>query len=158
MPVLTNRNDFSAEQTTSSSLNFKLNTDNTLALTNPPWIVEAERRLTKLMNLGEDWDGEGSSAPTARLAGEVIRYLLDGTQHDTPAPHISAVGCGGLQVEWHNSGYDLEIHFFDDDQRTYFYVSPDGKEKEGNAVADSVLIRAVISALSGHCERILSER
>lgn len=130
-----------------ASLNFKLNPDNTLALSSPPWMREVEDRINEILALTADWDGEGSVAPDAMCALNVVNFLLGVALHETPAPAITPTSGGGMSVEWHVGGYDLEVKFSSDGTRSYFYVEPDGTEAEGDAGRDEDAVARWVSEL-----------
>lgn len=142
-----------SKQRNAASLGFRLNPDNTLALTSPPWIREVEERINDLLNLADNWDGEGSQAPDTECAIQVLDFLLNVALHETPAPAITPMSGGGLLVEWHCRNRDLEIAFASDSSRTYFHISPDGVESEGDAEREEDLVTGWISELSARDAR-----
>jgi hypothetical protein len=58
--------------------------------------------LDKLREMKDDWDDEGALAPTEEaiaLAEQIINTL----------PDVVPRTGGGVQVEWHSAGADIEI-------------------------------------------------
>ena len=63
--------------------------------------------LDKLRDLRDDWDDDGAPAP-AEEAIEMAERILNrccGTMTGQAVPMTS----GGVQLEWHSGGVDLEI-------------------------------------------------
>jgi hypothetical protein len=117
-------------------LGLVLTPHSTIALTSPPWITSVVDRLGHLFALAEDWDGEGARPLDFDTAMEALNFLLTKALHETPAPQLIPTSAGGLQLEWHCGGSDLEITFEPGRLPTYFYVAPDGSEIEDAAVSD----------------------
>jgi hypothetical protein len=74
------------------------------------WEVAAVRTLVRLAQLPAGWDSYG--APMVRRdAGHFALEILDGVMRSmTPPPQIVPSATGGVQLEWHEKGIDLEIH------------------------------------------------
>jgi hypothetical protein len=73
------------------------------------WRFSAEHRLVALSRLKKGWDGH-SASPVNRdaleFAAQVIAAFM---QPRVPAPAIVPLADGGVQIEWHRRGWDLEI-------------------------------------------------
>ena len=68
---------------------------------------DLERKLQALATLLPNWDSYGGR-PSSRLALDGARRFFDGAQ-------VVPMSDGGIQLEWHLPGFDLEID-----------VAPDG--------------------------------
>lgn len=60
--------------------------------------------------LAPSWDSY-SGAPLKRDAVTFASHLLQQiTSDQTPAPHVCPTALGGIQIEWHEKGINLELH------------------------------------------------
>jgi hypothetical protein len=76
-----------------------------------PWLEPSIQAIANLLMLPTNWDFEGAPpvhVPTAQLALEGLLRFMDQT---TVAPQWTPTRLGGLQVDWHQNGIDLEIAF-----------------------------------------------
>lgn len=100
-----------------------------------PWIAEVATRFAELLTLPRDWDGHGG-VPTAPENVEAAgRFLAIVMAPSTPAPTIVPTSSGGLQLEWHRGGVDVELLLGDEDPAFLFVAEVDsGHEWEGPPV------------------------
>jgi hypothetical protein len=74
------------------------------------WEVEVVRALVRLARLPAGWDSY-RSPPPSRDAGHFALEILQGIMRPrTPPPQIVPSSGGGIQLEWHEKGIDLELH------------------------------------------------
>ncbi len=59
--------------------------------------------------LEPNWDSYGALKVDAHNAIHVLELLAIVMQEDTPNPQVVPTNKGGLQIEWHCSGIDVEI-------------------------------------------------
>lgn len=101
-----------------------------------PWLEPVAARLARLMSLPINWDGHGAGpvSPTNVLAAG--RFLATVMTPSTPAPTIVPTAAGGVQLEWHRAGLDVEL-FFGEQEPPLLYVAEvdSGGEWEGPPVA-----------------------
>ena len=75
----------------------------------------------------------------------LINGLLGPT---SPAPRVVPLSSGGLQLEWHRQGIDLEVVFDRDEQPFFYYRNRvNGDESEHALPQDSALLRSIIGNL-----------
>lgn len=75
----------------------------------PPWAVHAEQELQQLVDLPAGWDGHRGKR-MAEAAVEAVVRVLDGCMTErTPFPQYFPLPDGGVQVEWHANGHDIEV-------------------------------------------------
>jgi hypothetical protein len=73
------------------------------------WADAAGDRLAELLKLPAGWDGHNAQ-PVSRTIVDYATYLLPRLIHPgTPPAFIAPLPFGGLQLEWHRNGWDLEI-------------------------------------------------
>jgi len=93
------------------------------------------QRLIDVLRLGPDWDGYGSPPPSEK-AGEAVLGVLRESATQARLPRFSTrvfpIGGGGIQVEWHLKGRDLEIAIDPDGSATYLAA-------EGDAMSEGEL-------------------
>jgi hypothetical protein len=74
------------------------------------WEVEVVRALVRLAGLPAGWDSY-NAPPLRRDAGHFALEILQGVMHPrTPPPQVVPSAAGGVQLEWHEKGIDLELH------------------------------------------------
>lgn len=115
----------------------------------PAWLRPTTGALDSLLDLPTNWDSYGArpvSHDCATYSLEVLHSIL---RDDTPPPQIVPTPAGGIQLEWHTRGIDLEIevrapncgHVLYEDLKT-------GAEWEGDIPADLTQVTQFIAALS----------
>jgi hypothetical protein len=74
------------------------------------WQVEVLQSLIKYSCMEQGWDGY-SAPPISRdvsfFALEILNHVM---RPRTPIPQVVPSSMGGIQLEWHQKGVDLEIH------------------------------------------------
>jgi len=82
-----------------------------------PWSLdEVVTSLVDVLNLPDNWDGYGARQPTLISAKEAVEILAEVLAPGLPIPSIVPTVKGGIQLEWHRRGVDLEVE-----------VTPDGQ-------------------------------
>jgi hypothetical protein len=82
----------------------------------PAWLHQAVVAVQRLLALPENWDSYGGQRPTlvsALKAFQVLDQIMTG---DAPLPAFVPTNRGGIQLEWHRNGTDLEVE-----------ITPDGR-------------------------------
>jgi hypothetical protein len=68
---------------------------------------------------------------------------------ETPAPFLVPTSSGGIQMEWHLKGIDVEIETLSGHSlAVYFYDSINGVEWQKEVTSDWTIIGDVLSCLS----------
>ncbi len=96
----------------SSPLSYLEFADFAWAAKEPRWKARVDQRLAELSKLRRDWDGYGADPITSTVlnfAGAVLESVM--TTH-SPAPSIVPTHGGGLQLEWHVGGIDVELMIY----------------------------------------------
>lgn len=89
----------------------------------PRWLDRAKGELRRLADLPEDWDSYGGRPPnSASIARtlEVLDLLMEG---DVPLPNFIPTSDGGVQLEWHRRGIDLEIEVKPSGRVAVYYLN-----------------------------------
>lgn len=66
---------------------------------------DALKRLDEIAKLPANWDGYGADAPWPDAIA-VARRLIEALQHP---PAVVPCSDGGVQLEWHRSGFEIEV-------------------------------------------------
>lgn len=77
----------------------------------PGWLMTAIERITSLGKLRTNWDSYGARPVDPRCAVAAIDFLLVAVSESMPLPSVVPTSRGGIQLEWHCNGIDLEIEF-----------------------------------------------
>ena len=75
----------------------------------PAWLGAARHRLTEMAALEEGWDGHAGRLIDRDVLAFVTNLLDRVAVPGVPAPHLAPLSHGGIQLEWHAKGIDLEI-------------------------------------------------
>jgi len=86
----------------------------------PEWFKTALNSLWNLSKLESDWDSYGASPVDMKCLEIAEMFLGIVAQRFPPQPHIGPVPDGGVQVEWHCNGIDLEVEFSPGDSILFF--------------------------------------
>jgi hypothetical protein len=74
-----------------------------------PWVEPTLRTLGSLLTLPAGWDSYGARAPDPSCVLAAWRLLAAVMRDHIPAPTVVPTVRGGVQLEWHRNGADLEI-------------------------------------------------
>lgn len=75
------------------------------------WLRPAISRVEELTALAPGWNSYNAKPIDAGVAMEAVAFLLDHAYRTVPEPSIVPLADGGIQIEWHDGGVDLEIVF-----------------------------------------------
>lgn len=75
----------------------------------PLWSRAAIEQIGRLGELTADWDSYGARPIDPHCAMAAIRLVLSLLGPSIPTPAIVPLNRGGIQLEWHRRGVDLEI-------------------------------------------------
>jgi hypothetical protein len=96
------------------------------------WLKPVLERLHYLQGLAPGWDSPGARSIEPRSFDRVLRFLTVSMTPQTPAPSIVPLENGGLQIEWHRAGLDVEVEFEPGEEaHLYFHEISTGEEREG---------------------------
>lgn len=75
----------------------------------PEWLSPVVERLSALLALPSDWDSYGAKPVDPQLALTALKLLGRVMHNDSPSPSVVPTSSGGLQLEWHARGIDVEV-------------------------------------------------
>ena len=92
------------------------------------WRPRVEQRLAKLSAYAEGWDGYSAMPPQPSIIAYARSTLNSVMMPSTPAPSIVPLSGGGLQLEWHTNGYDIELAIYAAGEAELSVSYPDDRE------------------------------
>ncbi len=112
------------------------------------WFYPTLRAMAALPWRTDNWSSGATRTQGAAIAC-MVETLLEVLDSHTPPPAVVPTWNGGVQVEWHRNGIDLEIEVDPEGEIEYFFKSPD-EEYEGRISGDfsplSEYARAVLES------------
>jgi hypothetical protein len=94
------------------------------------WFRSALKRINQLTALAVGWNSYGAQEVQADMAMEAVEFLTKVTYPGIAAPSIVPLSDGGIQLEWHRGGLDVEVTFSDDDAGLYIVDRESGEAVE----------------------------
>lgn len=91
----------------------------------PEWLKETEEILRSFATLSEGWDSYGAKVIELQAVDSAIELLRRIVQPETPKPAVVPTNRGGIQIEWHTRGIDLEIEITAQGELRLLYVNPE---------------------------------
>lgn len=73
------------------------------------WLIHVKRSLEELIALPAGWDGHGGRPVDLDIAAFTLQLLAETMANGAPPPQLIPLSYGGLQLEWHEVGIDLEM-------------------------------------------------
>ena len=113
------------------------------------WYVPVCRKLAGLLDLPRNWDSYNAPPIESQAIGRVLHILEEAIDLDMPRPAVVPTVKGGVQLEWHTNGLDLEIEIEPDSGGSIFYEHEKGDiiEREGNPEDHLSLIQELVIQL-----------
>jgi hypothetical protein len=75
----------------------------------PAWLIPVVKVIGELLNLPENWDSYGARPINPTATAFALQLLSETMRTDTPVPAVVPTSSGGVQLEWHARGIDLEV-------------------------------------------------
>ncbi len=115
----------------------------------PAWLDPTAEALAGLLHLTPNWDSYGARAIDPVHVYAALDLLVLVMQDDTPAPAVVPTNRGGVQLEWHTRGIDLEIETLSLHRQHVSFEDPATKDEwEGEVVSDLARLVDCIRRLS----------
>ncbi len=116
----------------------------------PAWLEPVLAELRELLRLPPDWNSYRARPIAARAALAAIELLLQAMPEGLPLPAIVPTVRGGVQLEWHRRGVDLEIEALPDGRYSVaFEDERSGRSWEYEGVPDIEPAKAALAELGG---------
>jgi hypothetical protein len=75
----------------------------------PGWVLPVVNAIGRLLSLPPNWDSYGAPPVDPKHVDAALKLLADVMRDDTPPPAVVPTSRGGVQIEWHTKGVDLEV-------------------------------------------------
>lgn len=116
----------------------------------PKWLHDATEQIVALLRLEADWDSYGAQPVRFQAAIAALDLMLELIGESTCPPSIVPTVDGGIQIEWHVRGIDLEIEMMDFRNASLFvYDSETEVEWEGKLIEKKHELPGLFARLSG---------
>jgi hypothetical protein len=104
--------------------------------------------LETILSLPEGWNSYRAHRVDGQAAIRAVQLLLDTAQSDTPAPSVVPTAPGGVQLEWHMRGINLEVEITPGLQvEVAFEDAATQAEWEADVTADRRPLKDALAAL-----------
>jgi len=114
----------------------------------PAWFDPTIQGFVDLLTLPHDWNSYGAGAIDPKIVLYAMTFINGLLVPGIPAPRVVPLSSGGLQLEWHRQGVDLEIVFDRDEQPIFTYRNRLNEEESEHALPEgSDLLRSIIGNL-----------
>lgn len=114
----------------------------------PAWFDSVMQGFVDLITLPPNWDSYGAGAIDQKTVQEAMSFIDGLLGPITPAPRVVPLSSGGLQLEWHRQGIDLEVVFDRNEQPFFYYRNrANGEEFEHALPESSSRLRSIIANL-----------
>jgi hypothetical protein len=110
------------------------------------WLNQTIIGLVRLLWLPKDWSSDNPERINPRVIEKILALLLTILEPDSPPPVVVPTTRGGVQVEWHQNGIDLEIEAFNSSKLEYYFGGSEG-EQEGAIEDDPAILKQFTSCL-----------
>lgn len=75
----------------------------------PDWLADVNQEIEALLALPENWNSYNARSVRREAALSAQHLIQETVRADTPRPIVMPTPVGGIQIEWHTRGVDLEI-------------------------------------------------
>lgn len=114
----------------------------------PSWFDAVMQGLVDLLTLPPNWNSYGADAIDPVLVRSAMTFTNETLDPRSPAPRVVPLSSGGLQLEWHREGIDLEIIFDRGEVPFFSYRNrTSGEEGDHDLATESHLLRAILAKL-----------
>src|SRR3954452_12705561 len=88
----------------------------------PLWLNRTLAQLRDLATLATGWDTYAGRPIGRGLLYDALRFLLRQLNNDSPAPSMVPTSDGGVLLEWHRAGVDVEVSFSDGEMPELYFL------------------------------------
>jgi hypothetical protein len=111
----------------------------------PGWFDPLMQGFVDLRTLPQNWDSYGASPIDPKVVHDAMNLINGVLRPTSPNPRVVPLSNGGLQLEWHRQGIDLEVVFDRDEQPFFDYRNRVSRDESEHALPqDSALVRSII--------------
>ncbi|MBI4578336.1 MAG: hypothetical protein HY718_01445 [Planctomycetes bacterium] len=115
----------------------------------PSWAVPTVERMAELLSLPPNWDSYGALQIDHACVNAASDLLCGVMRATSPVPSVVPTCRGGVQMEWHMRGADLEVEFFTPAHvRGYYQDRQSGESWEADLSSDVTPLADAIATLT----------
>jgi hypothetical protein len=134
--------------------NYKLVTDTPPGASDPmsmqfEWLGDTVKGLGNTLGLARGWDTYNGAPVSPQSVQRALAFLLGFLEPSSPTPAVVPLSDGGVQMEWHRGGLDVELTFSPREAPELFVRDVEsGDEWEGDATPELVAqVRPLLARL-----------
>lgn len=114
----------------------------------PGWFDPLLQGFVDVLTLPPDWNSYQANTIDPNIVHDAMDFIVAVLAPTNPAPRVVPLSTGGIQLEWHRNGIDLEVVFDAGDQPFFFYKNRgSGEESEHSLPENTALLKSVIAGL-----------
>jgi hypothetical protein len=107
VPAVTSQESFRRIRVVSPKGDYALIVE--LAGPEPTWFRPTLEIFADLLGLPDDWNSYGAQPVTRAAVATAVKLLAEVLASDALPPQVVPTSAGGVQLEWHEGGVDLEV-------------------------------------------------
>jgi hypothetical protein len=112
------------------------------------WFDAVMQGFVDLLTLPPNWNSYGAGAIDLDVVRTAMTFINEVLGPQSPAPSVVPLSSGGLQLEWHRKGMDLEMVFELREPPSFYYRNrANGEEGDYELSQNSLLLRTILSRL-----------
>ena len=115
----------------------------------PNGAISAVQKMIELLELPPGWNSYNAKPITKENVNYAVGLLSRIMNTRTPAPEVVPMVRGGVQLEWHTRGIDLEISIYSPSDVTFLAEDVRGRANPLEGKLDLTLLGQWIDRLSG---------
>lgn len=123
MPAIAHRNSFAIPDSQWSGVTPKAD--------DSQWLPTAQKKITELKQLPENWDSYGSRPIQPSAIEQAYELLAILSRLYIPRPEVFPVPGGGIQFEFQQDRRELELEILPDGSIGFLLVAETGEMREG---------------------------
>jgi hypothetical protein len=97
----------------------------------PDWIVAVQQKVAELSTLRPGWDGQSARSISRDALLSAWEFIVQVTPYIRIAPSLVPTVSGGVALEWHRGGFDIEVDFSEPEHASAYIESESGMTVEG---------------------------
>ena len=114
----------------------------------PNWFDPLVQGFVDALALPPNWDSYNAVAIDSKTVHDAINFIETVLAPTSPAPRVMPLASGGVQLEWHRKGIDLEVIFDPAEEPLFFCKNRvNGEESEHELPKHSSLLASIIASL-----------
>jgi hypothetical protein len=98
--------------------------------------------LSKIHDLDRGWNSHDARPITRESMEAAVKFILEHIPDTSSMPFVVPTVRGGVQLEWHRGGFDIEIYINEEGKIEFFAAdSTTGEEVEGDIESETLLLK-----------------